>query len=272
MRMFKNELSVLKSLVSLFALLCVLSPPAGAVSEYKLGPGDVVKVTVYEYPDLTTETQVTETGNITFPLLGEVAIGGLGKTAAEAKLAGLLKSGGFVKQPQVNLSISQYRSQQVAVMGQVNKAGKYALDAPSSSVTDLLSLAGGVTPDAADTITVIKNQRGSSTKVDVDLLKLFQAGDMKQNIEVDNGDVIYVPRAPVFYIYGEVQKPGTYRLEHNMTIIQALSLGGGLTPRGTDRHIKVHRRGSNGQRQTLEVALTDLLQPDDVVYIKESLF
>lgn len=245
---------------------------AGAAEEYKLGAGDVVKILVYEYPDLTTETQITEAGNINFPLVGEVTIGGLGKSAAEAKVASLLKSGGFVRQPQVNVTVLEYRSQRVSVMGQINKPGKYALDAAKTRITDLLSLAEGVTADAADVITVVSTQAGNTVKKDVDLIKLFQEGDLEQNIVVGNNDLIYVPRAPVFYIYGEVQKPGPYRLERNLSLMQALSLGGGLTERGTERKIKVHRLDESGEKQALELSLSDRLQADDVVYVKESLF
>jgi polysaccharide export outer membrane protein len=183
----------------------------------------------------------------------------------------MLKKGGFVNQPQLNISILEYRSQQVSVLGQVNKPGKYAIDGPSK-VLDLISLAGGVTETGADYITIVKDEQGTATRHNINLVDLFQSADFKDNIEVANGDVIYVGRAPVFYIYGEVQRAGAYRLEPGMTVMQALSVGGGLSLRGTERGVKVSRRDSNGELHKINVNLTDPLQENDVVHVKESLF
>jgi polysaccharide export outer membrane protein len=245
---------------------------APGAAEYLLGPGDVVKIMVYEHPDLTTIARTSEAGGITFPLLGEVAIGGLNAKAVEAKLAELLLVRGFIKHPQVSLNIEQYGSQRISVLGQVNRPGKYAVDSPASTVVDLLSLAGGLNTNAADTIIIIKQEGGKRTKYEIDLVALFQRGDMTQNITVANGDIIFVPRMPMFYIYGEVRTPGTYRLEKNMTVMQAISVGGGLTTRGTERGVAVKRLSDDGAIKTLNVQLSDLLQPTDVVYVKESLF
>jgi len=255
-----------------FLLAFALAQPVTAAGDYKLGAGDIVKITVYEHPDMTTETQLTEGGNITFPLLGEVNIGGLPRNTAESKLASLLQKGGLVNQPQVNISILEYHSQQISVLGQVNKPGKYSINGSSAAVLDLLSMAGGVSETGADYVTVLKTQQGKPVKYNVDLADLFNNGSMKDNIDVSNGDVIFIPRAPVFYIYGEVQRSGAYRLERNMTVMQGLSVGGGLTIRGTEKGVKVNRRTNDGQQQLVQVSLTDPLQPDDVVYVKESLF
>lgn len=251
-----------------------MSQPRSAgtdVSEYKLGPGDIVEVTVFEYPDLTAASQITGAGDITFPLLGQVSIGGLSRGEAEAKIADLLKSGDFVRQAQVNLSILEYGSQFVSVLGQVNIPGKYPLSSPVSTVTDLLSEAGGLTAEGSDVITVIKDEQGTPVKTDVDLVDLFR-GDMEENIQVANGDVIYVPSAPVFYIYGEVQDPGPYRVERGLTVMQALSLGGGLTDRGTQNSVILSRLGANGEQEKMEVTLADIVEPNDVIYVKESWF
>jgi polysaccharide biosynthesis/export protein len=260
----------LRALALVFWFVALLAHAAG--KDYVLGPGDAVKVTVYEQPDLTTEARISEAGAINFPLLGQVTVGGTTTAAAEATIAKLLREGRLVKQPHVNVSVAQYRSQQISVLGYVNKPGKYALEGPST-VADLLALAGGVTQDGADRATLTRQGKDNRTaKKEIDLLALLQTGDSANNLDVVNGDVLYVPRAPVFYIYGEVQKPGAYRLERYMSVMQALSVGGGLTPRGTERGIKIKRRAADGRVQTLEPSLTDQLAPDDVVYVKESLF
>lgn len=246
--------------------------PAPSAAEYLLGPGDVVKILVYGRPEMTTIARTSEAGSITFPLLGEVTIGGLNAKAAEIKLAELLQTRNLIKHPQVSLNIEQYGSQRISVLGQVNRPGKYAVDSPTSTVVDLLSMAGGLNTNAADTIAVIKQANGKRDKHEIDLVALFHQGDMTQNINVANGDIIFVPRMSMFYIYGEVRTPGTYRLEKNMTVMQAISVGGGLTERGTERGVAIKRRSEDGAVKTLKVQLSDLLQPADVVYVQESMF
>ena len=137
---------------------------------------------------------------------------------------------------------------------------------------DLLAMAGGVNPSGGENAVLIKKGGNGQGGHPIDLFQLLQKGDMTQNVEVADGDIIYIPRMDVFYIYGEVQKPGAYRLERNMTLMQAVSLGGGITPRGTQRGIQIKRRGSDGKTSSSTAALGDEIRADDVIYVKESLF
>jgi polysaccharide export outer membrane protein len=254
--------------------LALLPGLAGAQvgSEYRLGPGDVVRITVYNNPDLTTEAQITQQGRITFPLLGEIHIGGLEKGQAEQIIARRLGSGGFVLKPQVNVLVLGFKSQQISVLGQVNRPGKYPIE-QASTLADLLAIAGGIAPTGGDTIThITKGEDGTTSKRDIDINLALRNGEMDKNFPVVNGDIIYVPRAPQFYIYGEVQRPGAFRLEKGMTVMQALSVGGGLTVRGTERGIRVNRHGDNGKVETLRSALTDPVKENDVIYVGERLF
>jgi polysaccharide export outer membrane protein len=243
-----------------------------AESREVLGAGDTIRVTVFQNPDLTTETRVSERGTIAFPLIGEVALGGRTPTEAGAWIAEQLKQGNLLKSPQVNVSVLQLRSRQVSVLGHVARPGRYALDDTSSRLTDILALAGGIGPAGDDIVTVIATRGGKIQKLEVDVPGMYRSGDLSKNIEVGNGDTIFVQRAPVFYIYGEVQRAGAYRLEPDMVVMRALSLGGGLTPRGTDRGLKIHRRLPDGAVHKLDAKLTDTVQPDDVIYVRESLF
>jgi polysaccharide export outer membrane protein len=164
------------------------------------------------------------------------------------------------------------RSRQVSVLGHVVRPGRYALDDTSSKLTDILALAGGITATGDDTITLVLTRNGHVSKLDIDLAKMYRSGDLSSNIEVQNGDTIFVQPAPVFYIYGEVQRAGAYRLQPNMIVMHALSLGGGLTPRGTDRGLKIHRRLPDGIVHKLDAKPVDTVLPDDVIYVRESLF
>jgi polysaccharide export outer membrane protein len=257
-----------KFLASLMLLLGVWAHVASAdEGNYLLGPGDMLKITVYNNPDLTLETRITETGTISFPLLGEVELGGISASAAEKKLSNQLESGGFVKQAQINILVVQFQSKMVSILGSVFKPGRYPLDR-SMNLTEVLALAGGVPADGSDMITVI----GKSGKVEYDLRNIVKKGDGSQNINLVGGEIIYVPRAPMFYIYGEAQRPGSYRIERDMTVMQALAMGGGPTSRGTQRGVQLHRRNASGVLEVLSPTLSDLVKQDDVLFIKESLF
>jgi polysaccharide export outer membrane protein len=236
--------------------------------EYRLGAGDLLKINVYGYPDMSADVRVDEAGSISYAYVGELAVGGHSARDVESLVAQKLIDGGFIRSPQVSVLVADYRSQKVAVMGQVGRPGQYPLRKPTS-VMELLAEAGGVVNAmAADEATLL---RADGSKRAIDLFSLFE-GDPAQNPTVTAGDTIYVPRASQFYVYGEVQRPGTYRLERNMTVSQAISAGGGLTPRGTERRATVKRRNEQGKEVRVTVKGSDLLQPDDVLVIKESLF
>jgi polysaccharide export outer membrane protein len=266
-----NELNMKRILFGMFAALLVWGMGSAHADVMVLGGGDVVKITVFGNADLAVETRVSESGFITMPLVGQVAVVGLSTAAAEAKIATMLERGGFVKKPQVNLLITVLASQQVSVLGQVNRAGRYPIDG-RRSVLDMVALAGGINPEGGDVITLIRKRDGKILKDQIDTSELMGNADMTASVDVQAGDTIFVPRAPRFYIYGEVQKPGMLRLQRDMTVLQALSAGGGLSLRGTERGLRIKRRDEAGKLQTIDVKGDDLVQPDDVVYVKESLF
>lgn len=255
----------------LLCLILVFISPLHAAQDYVLGPGDVVRMTVYAQPDLATVTRISASGKCTLPLLGEVALGGKTLGQAEIHLATLLQQGNLVNNPQVSLLIEQYYSRQVAVLGEVNKPGKYVIEG-TSNVVDVIAMAGGLTAQGGDRVKVIKKSGDDSQRVELDLSAVFQQGDMSKNITIDSGDIVFVPRMELFYIYGEVQRPGAFRLERSMTVMQALAIGGGLNARGTDKGIRIKRRGLDNTIETLDGSLATILSPDDVVYVRESLF
>lgn len=318
---------------------------------YLLGTGDLLRITVYNNPDLTLETRIGDGGMIRYPLLGEVLLEGISSSVAEKKIADLLETGNFVKQPQVNILVTQYQSKlvsvlgsvlkpgqypleratnlsqllalagganadgsdlvtittktskieldlkkiigkgesvenvplkggeivyvharDVSVIGQVNRPGKYAVTDGVRTLGDFISIAGGISPIGSDTVTVTTTRDGKQERFDVDIDDLFRKSNHTSNIELKSGDTVYVPRAPMAYIYGEVQRPGTFRIERNMTILQALAQGGGLTLRGTKRNIQLDRRDEKGNVIKIYPKLTDLVMQDDVIYVRESLF
>jgi polysaccharide export outer membrane protein len=259
-------------LLALFAAFAVPSGAQDKQSEYRLGAGDTVRITVYQNPDLTLETKVSENGAISYPLIGQIRIGGMTAVAAEQAVARALRSGGFIQNPQVNVIVQQARGNQVSILGQVNKPGRYALETVNVRLSEILATAGGIAKDGADSVIVTGVREGKPFRREIDFPAIFVDQRMQDDIVVESGDVMYVHRAPVYYIYGEVQKPGSYRIERGMTVRQALVQAGGPSTRGTERGLRLHRRAAGGSVETRSPDLNDSVQSDDIYFVRESLF
>ena len=280
----------MKLLLTYFLTVCLLSfgvaahaqtslPPlelaaAAAVSsqDYRLGAGDSIGVQVYQSPDLSLESRVSESGVINYPLIGNVQLGGLSLAEAEKTIADALRTGGFVRAPQVNISLKQVRGNQVAVLGQVNRPGRFPLETVNTRVSDMLATAGGVTPTGDDVLILTGQRQGQTFRRVIDIPGLFLNQKPEDDVVVVGGDTLYVNKAPMFYIYGEAQRPGPYRIERGMTVMQALAQGGGPTARGSQNRLKLHRRDSAGKVIETVPQLTDVVRPEDVIYVRESIF
>jgi polysaccharide export outer membrane protein len=247
-------------------------PAAPVPDEHVLGAGDVIRITVFQNPDLTLETRISEQGQITYPLVGPVPLGGLAVPAAEQRIARALREGKFVLNPQVNILVMQIRSAQVSILGQVNKPGRYPIDQAGSRVSQMIAVAGGAVPGASDTVTLTGMRNGQPVKLEIDLPQILQSGKSELDPVVQSGDILHIDRAPQIYVYGEVQRPGVARLERGMTVMQALAQSGGLTQRGTQRGLRIHRRDASGEVHVIYPGMNDPVERDDVIYVRESLF
>ncbi|WP_018985166.1 SLBB domain-containing protein [Methylophilus methylotrophus] len=332
----------------LFLFTLLFSLPV--LADYTLGTGDFVKVTVYGDAELTREIRIAENGILTFPLIGEVKVGGLSTVEAEKKIAEQLQRGGFIASPQVSLVVLQFLSKTVSVLGGVLKPGRYPVTRPSD-IKDMIAEAGGITAEGSEIVTVVRGDKrsefdlhdvinqhvgkediavvggetiyvgtrdvavvgqllrpakygiqggmrkisdfislaggpnenagevmfyttsisGSPVTEQINIDELFKAPNSAQNKQVYPGDVLYVPKAPQVYVYGEVQRPGMYKIDKNMTVMQAIAKAGGLTIRGTQRSVKLHRKDERNEVIKQTPGLTSLLQDEDVLYIEESL-
>lgn len=276
-----NTVSVSLRTFSVAIFILLLTGPAEvyAQADATLGAGDVVRIAVYGQDDLETVSRITEQGAIIFPLIGQVKIAGLSNRQAEALIEKGLSEGQFVRNPQVSIFVEQRIREEndvVTVIGQVKKPGRFAVDSLSDegaqSIAGVLALAGGVGDDAADYLILARQREGSTDNIRVDLVALLRNGDLSQNYDLQGGDIVLVPAMDVFYVYGQVEKPGRYRLERGMTIMQAISVSGGLTMRGTEKGLSLRRRADNGDIVSVKSALNDELLPNDVVVVDESLF
>lgn len=236
----------------------------------KLGAGDMIAVQVYSHPELGVSTYIADNGSINVPLAGPVQVAGLSPAEASAKVADTYRSGGYLLQPQVNITLQQFRSQQISVLGEVRTPGRYALES-RTSLFDLLAQAGGVSADAADTVYLLRQgDKGQLQRIPVAMQDLVRSSSTE--LALRGGDSLYVPKAPQFYIYGEVHTPNRYRLEPGMTVVQAIATGGGITDRGSDRRVEVRRRNADGSFKTFDARATDTVEADDVIRIKERIF
>lgn len=253
------------------ALAAGVAAAQDKLSDYRLGPGDSIKVQVYQSPDLALEARVSESGVINYPLVGQVHIGGLTVSQAESRIAWALRKHRILKQPQVNINVVQVRGSQVTVLGQVNKPGRFPLEAMNVRVSDMLAAAGGIAPQGGGVVVVSGTRNRKPFRKAIDTSALF-AGKSRDDIPVAPGDTIYIGKAPVYYIYGEARKPGYYPVEHGMTVMQAIATGGGITPRGSDSRLRLTRKAPDGKVVELSPKLTDTIQAGDVLFVKESIF
>jgi len=239
--------------------------------DYVVGPGDVLRINVYQSPDLSLDARVAESGLITYPLLGQVSVGGQSVAQVEASIANGLKKGNFIRAPQVSVLLVQVRGNQASVLGMANRPGRYPIEVKGMRLSELLALAGGVAPGGSEIVTLSGVRDGKPFRLKADITALF-AGGQGDDPVVLNGDTLYVERLPTVYIYGEVQKPGPIPLQPDMTLMQAVASGGGLTQRGTARGMQLHRRNSAGKLEVYNPRMDDVLRAGDVIYVKESLF
>jgi len=246
-------------------------------SQYQIGPGDKIQIRVYKNPDLDTLTRVSAAGTVRVPLVGEVAVGGLAEREVEQQLAHLLENGGYVNNPQVTVAVEEYESRQASVLGYVNRPGKYVISPRGSTVLDLLAMAGGVHVEGADVAYLTQRGKTGAATTEIDLVAILERGDQRRNVQLADGDVLYVPPMRLFYVYGAVSRPGKYRLERGTTVMKALSVAGGLyvenqRAEGSESNIHISRRKADGTSEIVRVSLDDLVQSDDVIRVKEKLF
>jgi polysaccharide export outer membrane protein len=248
------------------------STPVHALQEYLLGPGDILKISVFKNPDLSLDVRVSEVGAISFPLIGSVPVSGLTLPGAERKIGQMLKDGGFVLNPQVNILLTQAFGNLVSVIGEVNTSGRYSIETAGGHLSGMLAAAGGISQTGGDVVIVTGTRNGKPFRREIDIVTMSLSGNTVDDIDLYGGDTLFVNRAPMFYIYGQVQKPGQVRLERGMTVMQALAAGGGVTGKGTSRGLVRHRRDANGKVREDNVTLDDDVHDQDVIYVKESLF
>jgi polysaccharide export outer membrane protein len=253
-----------------------------AQTDYIVGAQDVLTINVWEQAALSGKFTVESDGTFTFPLIGRIKAGGLSLRQVEAEIRKRLTDG-YLKNPQVSVSVEQYRSQRLFIVGEVKSPGTYPLTGDMTLI-EALARAGSTTLYAAGEAVIVRAGAGQSAagptlpgqvddknvvKVDI---KDLQNGVLSQNVTLRDGDTIFVPRAESIYVFGQVKNPGAYPLQQkDTTVLQALSLAGGVTDRGSTSRIKIVRM-VGGQKQEIKVKLNDLVRPGDTIIVSERFF
>jgi polysaccharide biosynthesis/export protein len=271
---FSNRLSlIVVILCSLAGFLFVSNDAKSQALEYKLGGGDSVRVAVFLNPELATEARLSEQGEINFPLVGLVKIAGLSITEAERFISDQLKQGGYVQKAQVLISITAYRSQVVSILGNVVRPGRYPLELPGIKLSELIAIAGGVSIGGSDTVILTRQTSDAKrSKFEIDLPSIFLEDNSKFDFVLQAGDSIYVHKQPNFYISGSIGRPGIYIVDRGLSIGQAIAKGGSYSLRSREAGVRLLRRDATGKIVERIPAMDELIQPDDHIVVRESLF
>jgi polysaccharide export outer membrane protein len=242
-------------------------------SRFKLSPGDLIEVSVYNVPELATKARVGSSGEVYLPLIDYVHVSGLTVEEAQALIQKRLEDGGFVRNAHVAIFLDESASQGVTILGEVAKPGLYpALG--DRKLYDMISVAGGFTPSAGRKVSIIRqNTEGGSITVN---LPRNLADDLQDNVAIRPGDTITIPKAPIIYVVGDVGRPAGLLVDNgSLTVLQALALAGGANRTAKLGGVRIIRKGPNGMMETrvplkklLEAKLPDInLQADDILFV-----
>jgi polysaccharide biosynthesis/export protein len=249
----------------------------GKRDQIRIGGGDLIEVSLYGVPDFKQELRVSESGDISLPLVGAVGVAGRTPEEAQVEIAKSLVAGGFFRDPHVSVFIKDYASQGVSVMGEVGRPGVYPMMG-SRRLYDLVSAAGGFTPKAGKLVTV--THRDDPNNPDKVILSDDPAKSAQSNVEVMPGDTIVVAKAGIVYVVGDVVRPGGFVMENNerLTVLQAVALAQGVNRTAALNAARIIRRSSAGPSEVkiplkniLAAKATDLeLQPEDILFVPGS--
>lgn len=262
-------------------LVCLVPLSLQAQSDYLIGREDVLEIVVWGHDDLERTTPVSLEGMISFPLIGEIPSAGL-STAALGKAIAAKLGEGYIVDPQVTVTVKEYKSQRVFVMGEVNKPGTYAVTR-ENDILYVLSQAGGPTREAGEDLLIIRPgrpvdraltleeaEKGKERIIRANLRDVL-AGDRKSNIAIQNGDTVIVSKSTFFFVTGEVKRPGKYSLERGTTVLHAISISGGLTPLAAPKRTKITRE-QDGKKIEMPTSMDAQVMPGDTIIVPESFF
>lgn len=259
------------------------APPAAvrnsvalAQTDELVAEGDQLVISVFGQPDLNADLTVGESGVITLPLVGTLEVKGKSANQIAQIFTQKLEQGQYLRNPKVAVKLVQQQSRSFSVMGEVQRPGRYPLSS-ALSVLDGLSLAGGMTARADKHVRLLRRaaQQNDAELVEYAAVKLdLDNGSVPEQLaqKLKPNDILFVAQQKNFYIYGEVRKPGMYPMEEDLNIMRVLSIGGGVTERGSARRIVIHRKTADGKLHEIPAQITDKVEAGDVVFVNERIF
>ncbi|WP_124082238.1 SLBB domain-containing protein [Pigmentiphaga humi] len=253
----------------------VIPSEVGGGAIASVGPGDTLYLTVFGQQELSAQVTLDSRGHITVPFLGDMAVGGEAPSGIAKRIADGLREQGYLNNPQVAIEVVRVRSRIASVLGSVAAPGRYPIEG-TLTLLELLSQAGGLKENADDVAVVLRkddNAEGGQRRIEVFVGNKRLPDRTIQDVALQAGDVIYVPQARQFYIYGEVTRAGAYPMESGLNVMRALALAGGLTQRASERRISISRPDPDtGEQRKQRVKLDDPVAPGDVIYVDERFF
>ena len=274
----------MKTSLSIAMAVCALAASlVSAQTSYVLGQQDVVTITVVGEEALSRKYTIEQDGTFTFPLIGRVMAKGLTMRQLEEELKKRLGAE-YIKNPEVIVAVEAYRSQKILVMGEVTQPGEYQLTG-DMTLLSAIARAGSVKSTAGREVSIVRtaprkadangNGNGHASQPETEVLRInlaeLQAGNMALNVPLQDGDTINVAKALSVFVSGQVKQPGAFGVEPGMTVLQVLSLAGGVTDRGSTGRVYILRMVDGKQKET-KVKLSDKVEPGDTVVVKERIF
>ena len=249
-------------------------PVAGASLQtdvdYSVGPGDVLKISVYRAPDLETVVKVSKDGFIVMGAIGQVAVSGMSPSAIGQRIASRLTSGGIFLNPIVNVIVQEYHSKSISILGAVARPGEYPIDREGMKLSDMLARAGADLGGGGGAVRILNDSSGVSGAEEINTVDIVSG---TRDRAVQPHDTIYVKPAPTFYISGEVQRAGAYPVEPGLTVERAIALAGGLSPRGSRNKIKITRKQGDGQAdQVIKAKAGSTVAAFDLIVVGARIF
>ena len=284
----KTRKPVYFAILSIVGVLALRAAPASAPTDYRIGPQDVLGVDVYPQTELSREARVAADGTLSLPGIASLEVTGLSEAGLAKKLQILWVENEYLIGPHVAVSVVEYNSSPVLVLGQVRIPGLYRLK-HETNLLEIISEAGGFTLNVGRKIILVRTSHGpdggsSQEAIPIDLDLLLKEGDTSQNIPLRKGDALYVLASSEqkIYISGEVAHPGSYALEGEVSVLKAITMAGGFTPVAAGGKVKIIRSGKKGEK-TFRVNVARMLktgdrnrdialQPGDIIVVPRSIF
>jgi len=260
----------LGSIIAVMAITVIFSSAAMPV-EYRIGEGDVLTISTYGHDDLETTDRVSGDGRIILPLIGQLDVDGLTVSEVSSLIANKL-SQGYIISPQVSVFVKEFRSRKAVIVGEIVKPGLYELKG-ETTLLELISMAGGLSGDSGSIATIKRTgDDGKLKTIDIDFMAIMESGDASLDVPVYDGDSLYINKAGLYYVTGEVRKPDAYKLTDGTTVIKAITRAGGFTDKASESKVRIIRKIGGKESLIENVTMDEYVKPEDVIVVPESLF